>query len=545
MYGLPMKTKYLYDVLVIGSGVAGLTLALQLDKKFRVALVSKSTLKGGASWLAQGGIAAVFDKDDSAESHVRDTLIAGAGLCHDDSVRYVVENGPTAVNWLIDQGVDFTLDSDQAHYHLTQEGGHSHRRILHSADATGKAVTGTLVDQVIAAENIDIYEHHCAVDLITQADKDSRKIRCTGAYLLDIETDVVSLFQAKTVALACGGASKAYLYTSNPDGASGDGLAMAWRRGCRVANLEFNQFHPTCLYHPKAKSFLITEALRGEGAVLRLPDGSRFMDKFHADGELAPRDVVARAIDFEMKRLGCDCLYLDISHKPAAFIIEHFPTVHQNCLKFGIDITQDPIPVVPAAHYTCGGIVVNKQGQTDLLHLYAIGETAFTGLHGANRMASNSLLECLVYAQASAKAINELMPTIAAPDSISEWDESRVNSSDEDVVISHNWDELRRFMWDYVGIVRTDKRLQRAQHRIKLLQSEIQEYYSNYKISRDLLELRNLATVSELIIRCARQRKESRGLHFTVDYPDLSTVARDSIMVPINFAGQDVVVYRD
>jgi len=545
MYGLPMKTKYLYDVLVIGSGVAGLTLALQLDKKFRVALISKSTLKGGASWLAQGGIAAVFDKDDSAESHVRDTLIAGAGLCHDDSVRYVVENGPTAVNWLIDQGVDFTLDSDRAHYHLTQEGGHSHRRILHSADATGKAVTGTLVDQVIAAENIDIYEHHCAVDLITQADKDSRKIRCTGAYLLDIETDVVSLFQAKTVALACGGASKAYLYTSNPDGASGDGLAMAWRRGCRVANLEFNQFHPTCLYHPKAKSFLITEALRGEGAVLRLPDGSRFMDKFHADGELAPRDVVARAIDFEMKRLGCDCLYLDISHKPAAFIIEHFPTVHQNCLKFGIDITQDPIPVVPAAHYTCGGIVVNKQGQTDLLHLYAIGETAFTGLHGANRMASNSLLECLVYAQASAKAINELMPTIAAPDSISEWDESRVNSSDEDVVISHNWDELRRFMWDYVGIVRTDKRLQRAQHRIKLLQSEIQEYYSNYKISRDLLELRNLATVSELIIRCARQRKESRGLHFTVDYPDLSTVARDSIMVPINFAGQDVVVYRD
>ncbi|MCS5587732.1 MAG: L-aspartate oxidase [Porticoccaceae bacterium] len=540
-----MKTKYLYDVLVIGSGVAGLTLALQLDKKFRVALISKSTLKGGASWLAQGGIAAVFDKDDSAESHVRDTLIAGAGLCHDDSVRYVVENGPTAVNWLIDQGVDFTLDSDRAHYHLTQEGGHSHRRILHSADATGKAVTGTLVDQVIAAENIDIYEHHCAVDLITQADKDSRKIRCTGAYLLDIETDVVSLFQAKTVALACGGASKAYLYTSNPDGASGDGLAMAWRQGCRVANLEFNQFHPTCLYHPKAKSFLITEALRGEGAVLRLPDGSRFMDKFHADGELAPRDVVARAIDFEMKRLGCDCLYLDISHKPAAFIIEHFPTVHQNCLKFGIDITQDPIPVVPAAHYTCGGIVVNKQGQTDLLHLYAIGETAFTGLHGANRMASNSLLECLVYAQASAKAINELMPTIAAPDSISEWDESRVNSSDEDVVISHNWDELRRFMWDYVGIVRTDKRLQRAQHRIKLLQSEIQEYYSNYKISRDLLELRNLATVSELIIRCARQRKESRGLHFTVDYPDLSTIARDSIMVPINFAGQDVVVYRD
>ena len=540
-----MKSKSTFDVLVIGSGLAGLTLALQLDKKLRVALISKSTLQGGASWLAQGGIAAVFDKEDSADAHIGDTLKAGAGLCHEESVSYVVENGPRAVNWLIEQGVDFTLDEDQVHYHLTQEGGHSHRRILHSADATGKAVTSTLVDLVLAAPNIQIFEHHCAVDLVTQADSDSRKIRCSGAYLLDIKTDKVTLFQAKSVVLASGGASKAYLYTSNPDGASGDGLAMAWRRGCRVANLEFNQFHPTCLYHPKAKSFLITEALRGEGAVLKLPDGSRFMDKFHADAELAPRDVVARAIDFEMKRLGCDCVYLDISHRPSDFIIEHFPTVHSNCLKFGIDITSDPIPVVPAAHYTCGGVVVNKNGQTDLLHLYAIGETAFTGLHGANRMASNSLLECLVYAQASAKAINDMMPSIADPDFIPEWDESRVNSSDEDVVISHNWDELRRFMWDYVGIVRSNKRLQRAQHRIKLLQSEIQEYYSNYKISRDLLELRNLATVSELIIRCALQRKESRGLHFTLDYPELSKIARDTVMVPINFADQDVIVHRD
>ena len=540
-----MKSNFTFDVLVIGSGLAGLTLALQLDKKLRVALISKSTLQGGASWLAQGGIAAVFDKEDSADAHIGDTLIAGAGLCHEESVSYVVENGPNAVQWLIDQGVDFTLDEDQVHYHLTQEGGHSHRRILHSADATGKAVTSTLVDLVLAAPNIDIFEHHCAVDLVTQADNDSRKIRCSGVYLLDIKTDKVSLFQAKSVVLASGGASKAYLYTSNPDGASGDGLAMAWRRGCRVANLEFNQFHPTCLYHPKAKSFLITEALRGEGAVLKLPDGSRFMDKFHADAELAPRDVVARAIDFEMKRLGCDCVYLDISHRPADFIIEHFPTVHSNCLKFGIDITTDAIPVVPAAHYTCGGVVVNKHGQTDLLHLYAIGETAFTGLHGANRMASNSLSECLVYAQASARAINEIMPSIADPDFIPEWDESRVNSSDEDVVISHNWDELRRFMWDYVGIVRSNKRLQRAQHRIKLLQSEIQEYYTNYKISRDLLELRNLATVSELIIRCALQRKESRGLHFTLDYPELSKIARDTVMVPINFADQDVIVHRD
>ena len=540
-----MKQNNLYDVLIIGSGAAGLTSALQLDKHLRVALISKVSLQGGASWLAQGGIAAVFDENDSADAHVADTLVAGAGLCHEDSVRFVVENGPDAVRWLIEQGVAFTRENDQQNYHLTQEGGHSHRRILHTADATGKEVTGTLVEQVIAAENIDIFEQHCAVDLVTQADKNSRKIRCTGAYLLDIKTSVIALFHAKSVILASGGASKAYLYTSNPDGASGDGIAMAWRKGCRVANLEFNQFHPTCLYHPKAKSFLITEALRGEGAVLRLPDGSAFMGNFHPDAELAPRDVVARAIDHEMKRLGSDCLYLDISHKPSDFIIEHFPTVYEQCLSFGIDITTDPIPVVPAAHYTCGGIMVSSDGQTDLLNLYAIGENAFTGLHGANRMASNSLLECLVYAQSAARKINQGIAQISKPDFIPEWDESRVSSSDEDVVISHNWDELRRFMWDYVGIVRTDKRLQRAQHRIKLLQNEIQEYYSNCKVTRDLLELRNLATVSELIIRCAMQRKESRGLHFTLDYPDLDPIARDTVMVPINYAGQDVIVNRD
>jgi len=540
-----MKQNHIYDVLIIGSGAAGLTSALQLDKHLRVALISKVSLQGGASWLAQGGIAAVFDENDSADAHVADTLVAGAGLCHEDSVRFVVENGPNAVRWLIEQGVAFTRENDQQNYHLTQEGGHSHRRILHTADATGKEVTGTLVEQVIAAENIDIFEQHCAVDLVTQADKNSRKIRCTGAYLLNIKTSVIALFHAKSVILASGGASKAYLYTSNPDGASGDGIAMAWRKGCRVANLEFNQFHPTCLYHPKAKSFLITEALRGEGAVLRLPDGSAFMNNFHPDAELAPRDVVARAIDHEMKRLGSDCLYLDISHKPSDFIIEHFPTVYEQCLSFGIDITTDPIPVVPAAHYTCGGIMVSSDGQTDLLNLYAIGENAFTGLHGANRMASNSLLECLVYAQSAAQKINQGIAQISEPDFIPEWDESRVSSSDEDVVISHNWDELRRFMWDYVGIVRTDKRLQRAQHRIKLLQNEIQEYYSNCKVTRDLLELRNLATVSELIIRCAMQRKESRGLHFTLDYPDLDPIARDTVMVPISYAGQDVIVNRD
>ena len=540
-----MQQDTFYDVLVIGSGAAGLTLALQIDPAYRVALISKSTLQAGASWLAQGGIAAVFDKNDSAAAHIADTERAGAGLCRSEAVQFVVENGPAAIQWLIDQGVDFTRDTDQQQYHLTQEGGHSHRRILHSADATGKAVTGTLVDQVKASANIDVFEHHCAVDLITQADKNSRKIRATGAYVLDIESQQVRVFKAKSTVLASGGASKSYLYTSNPDGASGDGIAMAWRRGCRIGNLEFNQFHPTCLYHPKAKSFLITEALRGEGAVLRLPDGSQFMQRFHEAGELAPRDVVARAIDHEMKRLGCDCLYLDISHKPADFVIEHFPTVYEHCLTFGIDITTDPIPVVPAAHYTCGGILVDTSAQTDLLNLYAIGENAFTGLHGANRMASNSLLECIVYARSAAQAINRITAGINEPDTIPDWDESRVQNSDEQVVISHNWDELRRFMWDYVGIVRTNKRLERAQHRIKLLQKEIQEYYGNCRVSRDLLELRNLATVSELIIRCALERRESRGLHYTLDYPELSNIARDTIMVPLNFAGQDIIIRRD
>ena len=548
-----MKPTNLYDVLIIGSGAAGLTVALQLDSSLRVALISKATLQGGASWLAQGGIAAVIDKDDSAEAHIADTLAAGAGLCHEDAVRFVVENGPKAVHWLIDSGVDFTKEvaegngegNGEPSYHLTQEGGHSHRRILHTADATGKEITGTLVERALAADNVQIFEHHCAVDLVTQADKSSRKIRCTGAYILDINSGDVELLQAKSVVLASGGASKTYLYTSNPDGASGDGIAMAWRRGCRVGNLEFNQFHPTCLYHPKAKSFLITEALRGEGAILKLPDGTPFMQNFHADAELAPRDVVARAIDHEMKRLGSDCLYLDISHKPAEFIIEHFPTVYKRCLEFGIDITTTPIPIVPAAHYTCGGIVVNTKGQTDLRNLYAIGESAFTGLHGANRMASNSLLECLVYAQAAASEINQLNDNIPQPDFVRPWDESQVEYSDENVVISHNWDELRRFMWDYVGIVRTDKRLQRAQHRINLLRKEIQEYYSNYKVGRDLLELRNLVTVAELIISCALQRKESRGLHYTLDYPELAPIAKDTILVPINFAGQDVIINLD
>ncbi len=539
-----MSNHFSHDVLIIGSGAAGLTLALHLAQHARVAVLSKSAANVGSTWYAQGGIAAVLDDQDSIDAHVADTLVAGAGLCHEDAVRFTVERSKGAIEWLIQQGVSFTKETGSDDYHLTQEGGHSHRRIIHSADATGQAVHSSLIDRALHQPNIDIFEHHIAVNLISQADAGSRKLRCTGAYALDSQADQVHVFQAKVVVLATGGASKVYLYSSNPDSASGDGIAMAWRAGCRVANMEFNQFHPTCLYHPKAKNFLITEALRGEGAYLRLPSGERFMPRFDERAELAPRDIVARAIDHEIKRLGCDFVYLDISHKSPEFISEHFPTVKARCLEFGIDITKEPIPVVPAAHYTCGGVVVDRNGQTDLQHLYAIGETSFTGLHGANRMASNSLLECIVYAQSAAEHILAHLVQIPDPEQSPAWDESRVTDSDEDVVISHNWDELRRFMWDYVGIVRTHKRLERATHRIKLLQKEIAEYYSNYKVSGDLIELRNLATVAELIIRSAHERKESRGLHFSLDYPQKSSIARDTILVPTNFAAQDVVVSK-
>jgi L-aspartate oxidase len=540
-----MKKRFLHDVLVIGSGAAGLTLALSLAKEARVAVLCKNNMNLGSTWFAQGGIAAVLDDQDSIDAHVADTLVAGGGLCHEDAVRFTVENSKKAIEWLIEQGVSFTKDHGSNDYHLTKEGGHSHRRIIHSADATGRAVHTTLIDQVKQQPNIEVFEHHIALNLITQADSDSRKVRCTGAYVLDNKDDKVHVFQAKVVVLATGGASKVYLYTSNPDSASGDGIAMAWRAGCRVANMEFNQFHPTCLFHPKAKNFLITEALRGEGAYLRLPNGERFMPRFDEREELAPRDIVARAIDHEIKRLGVDCMYLDISHKSADFIAEHFPTVKERCLEFGIDITKEAIPVVPAAHYTCGGVMVDYAGRTDLKHLYAIGETTFTGLHGANRLASNSLLECLVYGKSAAQDILGKLDTIAVPEESPQWDDSRVGDSDEDVVISHNWEELRRFMWDYVGIVRTDKRLERATHRIKLLQKEIAEYYTSYKVSGNLIELRNLATVAELIIRSACARRESRGLHFSTDYPSKSSIARDSILIPHNFAGQDVIVSKD
>lgn len=530
------------DVLVIGSGAAGLTLALSLADSASITVLSKGTFTFGSTWYAQGGIAAVLDTEDSIESHVADTLVAGGGLCHQDVVEFTVKNSKAAIDWLVNLGVGFTRSEGSEEFHLTREGGHSHRRIIHSADATGKAVHTTLLEQAQTNPNITLIEHAIALDLIRQPDPTSRKMRCVGAYVFNRNLDRVERFTAKAVILATGGASKVYLYSSNPDSASGDGIAMAWRAGCRVANMEFNQFHPTCLYHPKAKSFLITEALRGEGAFLKLPSGERFMGKFHERAELAPRDVVARAIDHEMKRLGSHCVYLDISHKPRDFIIQHFPTVYENCLSYGIDITREPIPVVPAAHYTCGGIVVNTNGETDLKNLYAIGETSFTGLHGANRMASNSLLECIVFAQSAAQKIRETLSHTPPPAPVRSWDESRVTDSDEDVVISHNWDELRRFMWDYVGIVRTHKRLERAKHRIELLQQEIHEYYANYKVSSDLIELRNLAMVAELIIRSAMQRRESRGLHFSLDYPETAPSAMDTILVPGNFANQDILV---
>lgn len=524
-----MGQHHQHDVLIIGSGAAGLTAALQLAPEIRVAVICKGDLNEGSTRWAQGGIAAVLDADDSVEAHIADTLVAGAGLCHPDAVRFTVEHAAASIDWLVELGVPFDRSQDNDHFHLTREGGHSHRRIIHAADATGQAVSETLTRHSQQRENLTLFRRRVAVDLIIHQG------HCQGAYVLNRDTGKVEVFQARCVVLASGGASKAYLYTSNPDGATGDGIAMAWRAGCRVANLEFNQFHPTCLYHPQAKSFLISEAVRGEGGLLRLPDGERFMPRFDPRAELAPRDIVARAIDHEMKRLGVDCVYLDVRHKSPRFLQQHFPTIASRCLALGIDITRDPIPVVPAAHYTCGGIVVDFDGHTDVEGLYAIGECSFTGLHGANRMASNSLLECLVFGRSAAASIRRRLNTLPPPVSPAPWDESQVTDSDEDVIISHNWDELRRFMWDYVGIVRTDKRLRRAWRRVQLLQQEIQEYYSNYKVSNDLLELRNLAMVAELIIRCAMERKESRGLHFTLDYPELLPEAADTILVPPGF----------
>jgi L-aspartate oxidase len=535
----PFKSS---DILIIGSGIAGLTTALRLAGSAKVMLLAKADLGEGSSLYAQGGIAAVLNpKDDSFEAHIDDTLEAGAGLCHPDTVEFVVREGPAAISWLIDQGVAFTRERQEDGafgYHLTREGGHSRRRVIHAADATGRAVETTLQDRVRAHPNIKLFEHHLAIDLITSEKLgQAGENRCLGVYTLNKKTKRVEAISARFVVLATGGASKVYLYTSNPDTATGDGIAMAYRAGCRVANMEFMQFHPTCLYHPRAKSFLISEAVRGEGGKLTLPDGTPFMEQHDARGELAPRDIVARAIDFEMKRRGLDYVHLDISHKPARFIKNHFPTIFEKCAQYGYDITQGPVPVVPAAHYTCGGIATGLSARTDIANLFAIGECAHTGLHGANRLASNSLLECLVFAQSCAEAILKELPVAPGqPKSLPPWDESRVTDADENVVVSHNWDELRRAMWGYVGIVRTTKRLQRAQHRVDMLKEEIREYYSNFKVTNDLIELRNLVLVAELIIKSAMARKESRGLHFTRDYPKtIAALSQDTILNPPRF----------
>ena len=524
------------DVLIIGSGAAGLSLALRLAEHQNVIVLSKGPMSEGSTFYAQGGIAAVFDETDSIASHVEDTLIAGAGIVDEHAAEFVASNARHCVQWLIDQGVLFDTHvqpNGEESYHLTREGGHSHRRILHAADATGKAVETTLVSKALSHPNIRVLERSNAVDLII-----SDKIglpgtrRVVGAWVWNRNKEKVETCQAKAVVLATGGASKVYQYTTNPDIASGDGIAMAWRAGCRVANMEFNQFHPTALFHPQARNFLLTEALRGEGAYLKRPDGSRFMPDFDPRGELAPRDIVARAIDHEMKRLGVDCMYLDISHKPEVFIRQHFPMIYEKLLSLGIDLTRDPVPIVPAADYTCGGVMVDDHGRTDVDGLYAIGEVSYTGLHGANRMASNSLLECLVYGWSAAEDITKRMPYARPTTHLPAWDESRVENPDELVVIQHSWHELRLFMWDYVGIVRTTKRLERALRRIMMLQQEIDEYYANFRVSNNLLELRNLVQVAELIVRCAMMRKESRGLHYTLDYPEPLEMSGPSVLTP-------------
>ncbi len=532
-----MSNTFSYDAIIIGSGAAGLGLALTLPDHLQIAVFSKSNMSEGSTYYAQGGISAVLDSADSHESHRIDTMRAGAGLCHEDIVELVVSNGKASIDWLMANNVEFSTKKNtqsKRKLHLTKEGGHSFRRVVHADDSTGQAVQIALNDQVVNRSNIKIFEHHNIIDLVTSYDDKTGKKKVIGCYVLDTKKDQIFSIKAPCITLATGGASKVYLYTSNPDVSTGDGIAMAWRAGCRVANMEFMQFHPTCLFHPEAKSFLISEAVRGEGGLLLLPDGTRFMPNFDKRAELAPRDIVARAIDHEMKRLGIPSVFLDISHRTAKFTKSHFPMLHKKCLNFGFDMTKEPLPVVPAAHYTCGGVMTNQNGETDIAGLYAIGETAFTGLHGANRMASNSILECLVFAKQASLHITKFLQHANKSPDIKPWDDSKVISSDEAIVVSHNWAELRQFMWDYVGIVRTTKRLQRAKHRINLLKQEIEEYYSNFHVTSDFLELRNLVTTAELIIESALLRKESRGLHYTLDYPKIDDkhFKKDTVLTP-------------
>ena len=515
-----MKIKS--DFLVLGSGIAGLSFALKAAQHGSVAIVTKRGISETATNYAQGGIASVFSQEDSFASHVEDTMVAGAGICHEDVVRRVVEEGPETIRNLIEVGVKFTTSGDS--YDLTREGGHSQRRILHADDVTGREIQRALVAAVHENPNIEVCENHVAIDLITEAKvlrKRLKQNRCLGAHVLDVGTGVVKTFSSKVTLLATGGAGKVYLYTCNPDVATGDGVAMAYRAGATIANMEFMQFHPTTLYHPLAKSFLISEAVRGEGAVLRRRDGTAFMEKYHRLKDLAPRDIVARAIDHEMKTSGDDCVYLDITHRDPEYVRNRFPNIYQTCLDYGLDMTRVPLPVVPAAHYLCGGVAVDTNAETDIRHLYAIGEVSFTGLHGANRLASNSLLEAAVYAgRAYNHAVEQVKNTEFISPEIPVWDSGTATNSDEMVVVSQNWDEIRRFMWNYVGIVRSDKRLERALRRIRLIQEEIEDYYWDFIVDSDLIELRNIATVAELIVLCAQIRKESRGLHYTIDYPE-------------------------
>jgi L-aspartate oxidase len=526
-----------FDVVILGSGAAGLTAALNLADTQKVVVLAKGGLSEGSTAWAQGGIAAVLDKGDTFDRHIQDTMIAGAGLNDRTTVEFVVENAPASIARLAELGVPFNEDAGVLH--LTREGGHSHRRIVHVDDATGWAVQQALERAAKAHPNITLVPDRVAIDLATgrHGVKYSGDGRVWGVYAINRQTGSVELFTGRATILATGGAGRTYLYSTAPRGATGDGIAMAWRAGCRVSNMEFMQFHPTCLYNLEVKNFLVTEAVRGEGGILKLPGGvpnggHRFMPDFDERAELAPRDVVARAIDHEIKRLGLDYVHLDISHQPPEFVKAHFPTIHAKLLTLGIDITTQPIPVVPAQHYTCGGVMIDLQGCTDLPGLYAAGEVSQSGLHGANRLASNSLLECFVFGDAAARHIKAQWAELPAPPPIRPWDESRVTDSDEEVIVQHNWREIRRFMWDYVGIVRTTKRLERAQHRIHLLRQEVADYYGHFRVTPDLVELRNLVEVADLIVRSALSRKESRGLHYTLDYPDLLPEARDTVLAP-------------